>query len=295
MERRPFVAYASWALALGIVVAAMLGPLVVGVIEFRLPDTLVNQYLGGEVATLFVAAPMLVGAGILWLRGDRVAPLLAFGPALYTVYTFVTAILGQEYARFNGNAERAFPLYAALIAGGLAVGAVAGVEIARQPAPALGNELRRITAGIFLAVVAFFALSWSSQIAMVYRGDLTQEYVDGPALFWLIKLMDLAFLLPAFALTGVGVLRRNLLATRLAYGAAGYALCMSSAVLGMAAAMWLKDDPAASVAMIAFLVPVTVGFAGLMARFVALYRHEQPRSADWPLMDEVAPLGHGHA
>jgi hypothetical protein len=294
MERRTLAASASWILAMGIVVAAIFGPLVTGIIEFRLPDSLVNQYLGGEVATLFVAAPMLVIAGVLWQRGDRVAPVLAFGPALYTVYTFVTAILGQEYDRYDGNAERAFPLYAALIAGGLAVAAIASVEIARRPAPVSGNKLRRITAGMFLAVAAFFAVSWTSQIAMVYSGDLTEEYVAGPALFWLIKLMDLAFLLPAFMMLGFGLLQKNPLATRLAYGATGYALCMSSAVLGMAVAMWLKDDPAASVAMIGFLLPVTAGFAALMTRFVALYRHGQP-SADRSLMDDIAPLGHGHA
>jgi hypothetical protein len=46
---------------------------------------------------------------LLWLRDDRLAPALALGPALYTVYTVVTAILGQDYARFPGNVERAFP------------------------------------------------------------------------------------------------------------------------------------------------------------------------------------------
>jgi len=295
MERRSFFAYLSFVLALGVVAAAILGPLVLGVIEFHLPEMLVNQYLGGEVATVVVAAPMLVSAGVLWLRDDPVAPVLAFGPAVYTVYTFVTAVVGQEYLLYEGNAERAFPLYAALIAGGLAVAAWSGAEIVRQPAPALNGALRRATAGIFLAVVLFFALSWSSQIAQVYRGELSTGYVEGPTLFWLIKLMDLAFLLPAFAVIGAGVLRRNRLATRVAYGAVSYAMCMVTAVLGMAVAMWLKDDPSASVAMIAFLVPVTIGFVALAGRLVAGYRRASKPEAGSPLIDMTPHPGQGHA
>lgn len=295
MERRPLFAYLSIILAFGVIVAAILGPLVTGVIELHLPDLLVNQYLGGEVATVFIAAPMLLAAGVLWLRGSRIAPVLAFGPALYTVYTFVTAVIGQEYLMYDGNAERAFPLYAALIASGLFVAAFSGTEIARQPAPVLSDGLRRVTAGIFLAVVAFFALAWSSQIATVYRGELSTEYVEGPTLFWLIKLMDLAFLLPAFAVVGIGVLRRNGLATRVAYAAVSYAVCMTAAVLGMAIAMWLKDDPSASVAMILFLIPVTLGFMTLAGRLVARYRHAGGHTTETPLIDTTSPLGHGHA
>lgn len=295
MERQRVSAGLCFGMALAIVLAGILGPLVLGVIEFRLTDMLVNQYLGGEVVTLFIAAPALIIAGILWLRSNRLAPVLAFGPALYTVYTFVSAIVGQEYLLYGGNAEKAFPLYTLLIATGFAVAGLSGWQIMHTTAPPLPARLRMVTSGLFLAVVAFFALSWGSQIAGIYRGDPPTEYLEGPTLFWLIKLMDLGFLLPVFAVVGFGVLRRHAMATRGAYGLVGYAACMAGAVLGMAIAMWLRDDPSASGAMIAFLVPVAAGFFALAGRLMALYRQGRSHTRHASTIGPIPPLGHGHA
>ena len=292
MERHRLAAPVSFTLALGIIVAAILGPLLTNWIRFRLPDSLVTQYEGGEVVTLVLAAPLLIAAGWLWLRGDQLAPALAFGPAVYTVYTFVTAIVGQEYARYDGNGERAFPLYAALIALGSAVAMISLSQLLQQPAPMPPDRLRVAVAGIFLLIAAFFAFAWTGQIVQVYGGEKTTEYLEGPTLFWLIKILDLGFLLPALAAIGVGLLRRSDLAVRFAYGMVTYAVCMAGAVLGMGIAMWLEDDPAASVAMIAFLAPVTAGLGVLAARMLMHYR---PRDDRRDRRVVAKTFGAGHA
>lgn len=297
MERQRISSALSFAVALGIIVAGILGPLILGVIKFRLPELLVNQYIGGEVVTLILAAPALIAAGVLWRRDDPLAPVLSIGPAAYTVYTFITAIAGQEYALYDGNAEKAFPLYAALILGGTLIVAIAGSELMRTDAPMPPQGLRKITAGVLLAIAIFFAFAWSAQIAQVYRGDPPSEYAEGPALFWLIKLMDLGFLLPAFLAAGIGLLKVHPVAIRLSYGMVCYAVCMSGAILGMAVAMVMKDDPAASTGMIAFLMPVTALLAFLAWRLLALYRQRARRN---PVHHEnvrtpITPLGRGHA
>lgn len=292
MQRERNAAYLSFFLALGIVVAALLGPLVTDTIRFHLPDALVVQYEGGEVVTLFVAAPLLVAAGWLWLHGARLAPALAFGPAAYVVYTFVTAIVGQEYGRYPGNAERAFLLYAALIAMGAAVAIVAVSDLLQQPAPTPSDGSRRVTAGIFLVIGAFFALAWIGQVVQVYQGQESTEYEQGPALFWLIKMLDLGFLVPALTAIGVGLLRRSTLAIRLAYGMVTYAVCMAGAILGMGIAMWIEDDPAASMGMIAFLAPVTVGLALVAARMLATYRGAPVASGQRGLDSHTFGTGH---
>jgi MFS family permease len=293
MERQRMSAVLSFLVALGIVIAGLLGPLVTGVIQLHLPENLVNQYIGGEVVTLAVAAPALLAAGVLWLKGDRLAPALAFGPAAYTVYTFVTAIVGQEYGSYDGNAERAFPLYAVLVAGGLATAVLATSELIQRPAPVPPDRLLRGTAAIFLLISVFFAFAWTSQIALVYRGDLPSEYVEGPTLFWLIKLMDLSLLLPAFTVVGIGLLKRHPVAIRLSYGTVSYAVCMSGAILGMAIAMMLKDDPAASGVMIAFLTPVTIGLACVAVSMLRLYRYGQVGRT--PDVMRLPPLETRHA
>lgn len=271
--RQKAAAFISLLLAIAIVTAALLGPLIFGVIRFRMTELLENQYLGGEIVSLFVVAPALAAAGVLWLRNDRLAPALAFGPALYAVYTFVTAILGQEYSRFPGNVEKAFPLYITIIMGGFALALVTGHELVQREAPLPADGLRRVAGGLFLIIVLFFALAWSGQILLVYRGQAPAGYEDSPTLFWLIRMLDLGFLLPAFAVTGIGLLRGWPVVVRLSYGLVSFAVCMSGAILGMAIAMLLRDDPAASVGMVAFLAPVTLGLALLAIRMLGTYRH----------------------
>lgn len=289
MGRDILPAVLSFVLALGLVVAGILGPLGIGVIRFHMTELVENQYLGGEIVTLFVAAPVLAVAGLLWLRGSPLAALLAFGPALYTMYTFITVIVGQEYARFSGNAGNAFVLYVALIAGSFLLVLLAAARVLALPTPEIPRGERMALGITFLGIVAFFALAWSGQIALVYRGDPPAEYVDSPTLFWLIKMLDLGFLLPAFALAGVGVLRRQAVPVRVAAGMTGYAVCMSAAILGMAIAMHLKGDPSASAGMILFLTPACAGLAWLEFRLLRLYRRSEGRWA-------VAPTaGAGHA
>jgi hypothetical protein len=86
----------SIALGAGIATAAVLGPLALDVIRFRTSDHLENQFVGGEIVSLGVVAPAAIAAGALWLRGHRLAPVVALGPSLYAVYTYTTAVVGQE-------------------------------------------------------------------------------------------------------------------------------------------------------------------------------------------------------
>lgn len=292
MPRQRVAAFLSLLLAIGITLAAILGPLITDTIRFHLPDSLVVQYEGGEVVTLVVAVPLLLLAAVRWFQRDPLAAPLAFGPAAYAVYTFVTAIVGQEYGRYPGNAERAFFLYAALIALGAAVAVLALSDLVQQEASEPSAGLRRVTAGIFLLIAAFFAPSWIAQAVQVYRGQATEEYELGPTLFWLVKMLDLGFLVPAMLTVGVGLLRHSALAIRMAYGMVPYAVCMAGAILGMSIAMWLEDDPSASLAMTAFLAPVTLGLAWLAARWLMTYR-PAPDRRERPLGRTT--LGTGHA
>lgn len=81
MTRSRIAGVGSIALGVGIAASALLGPLFPKIIDFRTSAHLENQFVGGEIISLAVVAP--------------------------------TAI-GQEYARYDGNVERFFPLYAGL-------------------------------------------------------------------------------------------------------------------------------------------------------------------------------------
>lgn len=249
----------SVALGVGIAAAAVMGPLGLRVIELRTSDHLENQLVGGEVVSLVVVAPAAAAAGVLRLREHRLAPALALGPALYAAYTYTTVVLGQEYARYPGNAERFFPLYAALVAGGVAIAAVAWSELRAAAIPVLPAGLRRTLAGIFLGIAGLFALAWAQQIRLVATGHPSIEYQEGPSLFWTIKLLDFGILIPLLTATGIGLLRRRPLAVTAACGLAPFVTCLAASIVAMAVAMELKDDPSSAPVMLAVLLPVVIG------------------------------------
>jgi len=251
----------SIALGSGIAASAVLGPLGLEAIEFRLSDHLVNQFIGGEVVSLAIVAPAALASGVLWLHGHRLAPALALGPAMYAVYTHTTVIVGQEYGRYAGNVERFFPLYAALVAGGVAIATRAWSQLAASDVPMPSDRLRKALAGIFLAIGGLVGLAWAQQIRLVMTGDPSADYQEGPTLFWVIKLLDVGFLIPLLLATGVGLLRRRPVAVRAAYGLAPFVTCLAASIAGMAIAMEATGDPSSRPAMIAVLLPAVAGLA----------------------------------
>jgi len=272
MTRYRIAGLGSISLGTGIAVSAILGPLVLNAIEFRTSNSIENQFVGGEIVSLAVVAPAAIAGGVLWLRGHRLAAPLALGPALYAAYTYTTAALGQEYARYDGNVEKFFPLYAGLVAGGAAIAAFAWGRLNEVEAPVLPDGLRKTLAGIFIGLGGFFTLAWTQQIRLVYTGNPPAEYAEGPTLFWLIKLLDFGFLIPLFIATGVGLARRRPAAIRAACGLAPFATCLAGSILGMAVVMQVKGDPSAEPAMLAVVTPATVGLAlvtvGLLRSYV---------------------------
>jgi hypothetical protein len=106
---------ASMVLGVGIAANALLGPLVFGVIKLRESANMENQLLGGELTSLLIAAPMAFAGGILWWRGNALAPFVAIGPAGFALYNYIQFVLVPDYSRYAGNNERFFPLYLTLV------------------------------------------------------------------------------------------------------------------------------------------------------------------------------------
>jgi len=261
----------SIALGAGIAMSAILGPLILDVVKFRTSTNIENQFVGGEVVSLAVVAPVAITAGVLWLRGHRLAAPLALGPAIYAVYTYTTVIIGQEYARYDGNVEKFFPLYAGLVAAGAAISAHAWAQLNETAAPVPPNGLRRTVTGIFLVLGGFFALAWAQQIRLVYVGSPPAEYAEGPTLFWTIKLLDFGFLIPVLIAAGVGLARQQPTAIKAAYGLTTFATCLAASITGMGVVMLAKGDPSAVPAMVAVVASATAGLALLTERLLRSY------------------------
>jgi hypothetical protein len=258
------------ALACGVAVSAVLGPLVLGALQYRTSPTTLNQLTGSDAAGLLVVAPLALVAGVLTLRRSPAGPLLALGPGGYVVYTFAQVVIGQEYLRLPGNVERFFPLLLAVFLLGEAVVVLAwGAVPADLPVPSRRLERTGGAALILVAVFLVFGQHLRPMLIAWQEPESLTEYASSPTPFWMVKLMDLGIVVPAALATGIGVLRSAAWARRAMYALLTGYTCLAISVSAMAVIMLLHDDPDASPGLAAGFVVFALLFATLTA---LLYR-----------------------
>ena len=172
----------------------------------------VQQARGTDLATLFLAVPV-VAIG-LWSarRGSSAGRLAVVAGMLYLVYNY--AIFAFSVA-MN-------PLTIVHIAiFGLALWSLLlGGQSAADGTEAVTERLNRRTAGgLLVGVAAMFGLLWLGQIASVATtGILPPDLIKADISSNPVYALDLGFFLPLCAIAGIGLLRRN--------GAAAFAFPM---------------------------------------------------------------------
>lgn len=265
MRPHRLVSLASIALGIGIAAVAILGPLWLNVIRQHISPNVENQVVGADAVSLFVVAPLALTGGLLWWRGHGLAPSLTFGPAAYAVYIHFQYIVGSEYERYPGNSERYFALFYAIVLLGLLVALMSWSQLGAGDLPS--RRVRLSATWLLIAVSSLLGLAWIKAIADLIGGTRTTEYLEAPVLFWLVKTMDLAFVIPAAVATGVGLLRHSALAARVAAGMTCWLALMMASVAAMGVVMWLNDDPSASPLFVVVLVPAAIVMAALTFAF----------------------------
>jgi hypothetical protein len=191
-------------------VAALAG-LAVGGLYVDAPNW-VQQAQGTDLATLFLAVPVLT-IGLWTARRDSAAGRLAVvAGLLYLVYNY--AIFAFSVAMNPLTAVHiaifGLSLWSLVLAGR---SAVKGTE-------AVAERLNRRAAGwLLIGVGAMFGLLWLGQIATVTTtGVLPPDLIKADLSSNPVYALDLAFFLPLCVIAGVGLLRRN--------SAAGFAFPM---------------------------------------------------------------------
>lgn len=130
---------------------AILGPLVLGVVDYPISESMNNQLIGLEIVTAIIVAPSSFLAGVLALRGHRAAGVIAFGPAAFTAYMFAQYVLGPEYADYRIVVF--FELGVFVL--GTVVAMWAWTIVAGQSLPALTRRKERLYGAVLLAMAAF--------------------------------------------------------------------------------------------------------------------------------------------
>ncbi|HEY0639489.1 MAG TPA: hypothetical protein VGD67_17720 [Pseudonocardiaceae bacterium] len=270
-RRHQALAASSFLLATAVVLNSGLGPLAAGAIRYRMAPTLVNQLLALDVVGLVLVAPLAVVAGRLLMRGRSAGAVLAAPPAAFTAYMQAQGIVGGDPLGRAGNAERWFPWHLALFVLSVGILVTAWHTARGDTPPALRMNRARWTA-FGLAGAATFVLfgQWLPALAdMMSATPSGAGYLAGPAMAWMLALLDLGLLVPALLATAAGLIRGAAWATRAAYVISGFLALVGPAVAAMSVTMTVRDDPAITTGQVVAMCVV----GGLLGAFgIAVHR-----------------------
>jgi hypothetical protein len=244
---RSHLALGLVAIAAGLAVVALLGPLITGAVDYRVSTTVRHQTLGLDAVSLCVVAPLALAAAALVRRGHAAGPALALPIGLYTAYMLLQYVLGPDYLTRPGNDERLFPLLVALFAAGWLVALAAWRALDPSAIPRSAHRERLAGQGILppLAFLAFVRYVPALMDALSGR-PRDAGYLAGPHFFWAIALLDLGVFLPLTVVTCRGLSRGRDWAPKALLAVAGWFGLVGPAVAAMAAAMQVAGDPSAS-------------------------------------------------
>jgi hypothetical protein len=207
-----------------------------------------HQARGTDLATLFLAAPVM-GVG-LWTsrRGSSAGRLAVVAGLLYLVYNYAIFAFAVAMNPLTAVHITIFglSLWSLVLAGRLAVG----------EAEDLTERLnRRAAGGLLIGVAAMFGLLWLEQIATATAsGVLPPDLVEAGISTNPVYALDLAFFLPLCALAGIGLLRRNV-AAAFAFSMLIWVALMGAGVVGGFLLLAAAGDQVA--------VPVVAAIGGL--------------------------------
>jgi hypothetical protein len=150
----------------------------------------------------------------------------------------------------------------------------------RPPAPA--RWLARTLGSVLLLGGAAIGLAWTRQllditIAGALSGADALAYADAPGAFWLVRVVDLGFIVPLCLAVGVGLWRGNPTAIKAAYGITAFMTIQAASVLAMGTVMLWRQDPTATPVLVIILAPVAAALVVFTARLLASYA-ARPRS-----------------
>jgi hypothetical protein len=274
VRRETGLAVALVALAVGLLLNTVLGPLVLDVLDYPMTPTIENQLVGLELVSVVLVAPWCLASAVLVARGHPAGAPLAVGPAAYTAYMFVQYVLGPEHESYNAGVL----LHLALFTLGLVV-AVWGWG--RTVAAGVRWPVRHCRAhAVALGLLAAFVLSRYVGGLAAVTGDepIPAEFSQEPTFYWSIFLLDLGIVLPATVGAAVAVWRGARTAAAALYGVVGWFALVPPSVASMGAVMLARDDPYAAPGQVAVLAIVALLFAAYaVVVFRSLFR---PRESD---------------
>lgn len=278
LRRGSWLAYALLALAVGLVVNTVLGPLLTGTIQYRYSESLTNQGIAVDAVAL-AAAAIAVAAAVLVTRGHRAGPVLAFIPATFTAYMAPQYVIGPDYSGLPGNNEQYFLLHLGLFVLGLGLILAAWAAVDRDRLVPRGRASDRRRIWVMLGVAGFIALGrWLPAVIDLMSGQPTNpDFLENPTANLLIGILDLGLVVPAALAAAVGLGRGARWARTAAYAVIGWFALVPASVAAMSVTMQVNADPNADAGtMTMFIVAAMIFTAGAVLLYRPLFVAQRP-------------------
>lgn len=221
------------------------------------------QGKGGDAMNLAVAVPLLLASAAAARQGSLSARLVWMGTLLFLLYNFLIYAMAVHF-------NALFLAYCGVL--GLSFyGLLAGLpslpvqEMAARYGP---RAPVRAIAGVFLLIAFVFAALWLAEIVPALLSGRTPESLAQTGLFVNpVHVLDLSFLLPAFVIAAVLLLRARPAAFVLAPVLMVFAILMTVAIAGMMLSMALHGF-ATSYAMAVLFFTAAAGCGLLLFRYL---------------------------
>lgn len=277
-------AYASvlLGLAAALLLNSILGPLALGVVSYPITETVENQLIGLELVTVFLVVPWALVAAVATLKGHPAAPLLGFAPSAYAAYMFVQYVLGPQYSHYSITVLAQLGIF--VLAGGAMLWSWSLARTVPLPPMRAGRAARNGV--LLLALAAFVLLRYVGAFTGAFRGsELESELVEERTFFWSIFLLDLGVVVPCTVVAGWSLMRGSAAGQRALYAVVGWFALVPPSVAAMAAVMWARNDPSASVPTLVLLSAASLAF-GVVAWRTFTPLVSGPGRADHPERNE---------
>jgi SAM-dependent methyltransferase len=244
-----------------------------------------TQAIGGDVVNLFVVAPLLLLAALGLHRGSLPARLVWLGTLGYLLYNFLIYCFAVHF-------NALFLVYCTVL--GLSFFGFVGGALPLDPsavAAAYGSRAPvRTTAIVFLLMASMTTVQWVREIVdAIVSGQVPRSVVETGLPVNPIWVLDLCFLLPALAVTGVLLLRRRPLAFVLAPTLLVVLALISAELVAIGTAM-LRAGLSHGYGAIGVVAALGTGFTALLIRFLRAGAARGANGVDlWSLSDLSTP------
>jgi hypothetical protein len=160
---------------------------------------------GGDAVNLLIAVPVLMVSGMLANRGLVAPRLVWMGTLVFLLYNFFIYAMAVHF-------NVLFLVYCGIL--GLSfftlVGSLSSLSpsvIAARYSPRAPLKTMAIA---FYLIAFFFAAQWLGEIIpALLSGQIPRSAVDAGLITGPVQVLDLSFMLPAFVMTGVLLMRRQ--------------------------------------------------------------------------------------